>query len=296
MRLVLMAAGHGRRFGGLKQLAPVGPVGEAVMDYTVRFAEQAGYDSVVLVVREAIREEVVTHVKRMWPSDLAVAIAVQKEDRPGTAYALLSARPEIDGPFAVANADDLYEHDALAAIRRHFDAGSAAEASTTPHLLVAYELVSTVLTAAEVKRGLCLVASSGELASVVEHRVTLRSDGRFDGVPLSDHTDQSLENRTPAVLRGDELVSMNLWGFAPRILDHLLHAVAPYEPGGPGEEVLLPTVVGSLVRARRDRVQVVSTKSRCYGITHPEDVRLVREHLELTHPAADQAESVDTRL
>lgn len=285
MRLVLMAAGHGRRFGGLKQLAPVGPDGEALMDYTARFAEQAGYDGIVLVVREQIRAQVLDHVRRRWPRALPVAATVQP-DRPGTAYALLSARPEIDGPFAVANADDLYEPDALEAVRRHFAGRSPAAAAGHPHLLVAYELVRTVLTSAEVKRGLCRVRGSGELASVDEHRVTLRDDGHFDALALTDRHGRGARGRTPSRLRGDELVSMNLWGFAPRILERLAEAVAPHEPGGPGEEVLIPTVVGALVRARRERVQVVATTSRCYGITHQEDVPLVRDHLALAHASA----------
>src|SRR5579863_10053944 len=103
MRLVILAAGHGRRFGGLKQLAPVGPNGEAIMDYTASAAQSCGFDGIVVVVRKDIRHEIVEHIKGNWPSDLPVYYAIQGPV-PGTAQAVLSAAPYLDGPFGIANA------------------------------------------------------------------------------------------------------------------------------------------------------------------------------------------------
>jgi CTP:molybdopterin cytidylyltransferase MocA len=280
MKLVLLAAGHGRRFGGLKQVAPVGPRGEAIMDYTVRHAEQVGYDGVVVVVREEIRDEIALHIDSRWDLAIPVEIVVQPA-RPGTAYAVLCARPAVDGCFAVANADDLYEPDALALIHQHFAARSASQARDE-HMLVAYEIGKTVLTDAEVKRGICRVAMGGRLAGVAEHTVCLRQDGDFDGVPLASVGSARRETR----LGRSTPVSMNLWGFSEAIFDTLEAAVAPFEPDGPDSEILLPQVVGAHVAAGSMAVHVAFTASRCYGVTHREDVPLVRDHLEVVESDA----------
>ena len=124
MQLVLLAAGHGRRFGGLKQLAPVGPRDEAIMDNTARSAAASGFESVVLVVREEIRAEISAHVRRRWPAELAVELVCQAPV-PGTAQAVLSARPLVTGPFAVANADDLYGDEAFVALVSKVDLNAA---------------------------------------------------------------------------------------------------------------------------------------------------------------------------
>lgn len=279
MKLVLLAAGHGTRFGGLKQVAPVGPAGEAIMDHTVRHAEQCGYEGVVLVVREEIREEIASHVRTRWSPTMPVELVCQPR-RPGTAYAVLCTRPLVDGPFAVANADDLYEPDALALLRDHF-APSSRGAARPEHVLVAYELTKTVLTAGEVKRGICAVGPGGMLKGVAEHKVRLRTDGCFQATPLERALQPDAAMAAPVVLDGSVPVSMNLWGFAPSVFEALTTAVVPFEPGGPDREVLLPEVVGASVAAGRAAVQVVRTTSRCYGVTHREDVPLVREHLEV---------------
>lgn len=287
MKLVILAAGHGTRFGGLKQVAPVGPNGEAIMDYTVRFAEECGYEGVVLVVREEIREQLTEHVRTRWSEALPVDLVCQPAQQ-GTTYAVLCTERYLDGPFAVANADDLYEPEALRHIRLHF-AERQQSPLEPPHVLVGYELTKTVLTAAEVKRGLCRVEPGGQLRSVEEHKVRLRSDGRFDARPLAE--EPTTAEREPLLLSGREPVSMNLWGFSPRIFAHLERAAAEHRRGEPSDELLLPQVVGELVRRREEDVRMVTTTSRCYGVTHREDVPLVREHLELrlglgTVPAA----------
>lgn len=289
MKLVLLAAGHGRRFGGLKQIAPIGPHGEALMDYTVLSAEECGFDGIVLVVREEIREQLVAHVGSRWPTSMAVEVVVQPE-RPGTAYAVLCAQALVDGPFAVANADDLYETDALDVLSKHFAPIPMATTVPAPHVLVAYDLANTVLTASELKRGICRVGPSGILEDIVEHHVRRAGGGSFATVPLSHASSLEDSPVLPTMCDGRELVSTNLWGFAPRIFDHLAEAIAPFEPGGPDREILLPEVVGSLVSEGRDEVRVVTTTSRCYGVTHQEDVPFVRAYLEREHLEARQTD------
>ena len=270
MQLVILAAGHGRRFGGLKQLAPVGPNGEAIMDYTARSADALGYEGVVVVVRDEIREEIARHVRRSWPASLPTELVCQPAT-PGTAQAVLSARPVLGQRFGVANADDLYGTDALRLLRA--PAGGEDGEGDAPHLLVAYRLVQTVLTAAPVTRGVCEVSESGSLQAIVEHRVEPAEAGGFLAVPLDD-------DRPTRHLGGQELVSMNLWGFESRILDRLEEALERFVPGQHGRrELLLPDVVGRLVAAGEDEVRVVVTTSRCIGVTHQEDLALVGEEL-----------------
>ncbi len=285
VQLVILAAGHGRRFGGLKQLAPVGPNGEAIMDYTATRAEACGFDGIVLVVREEIRDEIVAHVERVWSLEIPVAYVCQVAV-PGTAQAVYSARPVLDGAFAVANADDLYSEEALQALVDHFrpvpsaalapGATVAAERAET-HLVVGHRLLRTILTDAPVTRGLLDVEADGRLRRIVEHTVTLRDDGTFDATVLG-------RGREPvgpvAHLLGDEPVSMNLWAFAPRMLDRIGEALAAFDPEhAPHAELLLPDVIGAVVAAGTEVVHVVEIASRCIGITHPDDVGLVHDEI-----------------
>jgi hypothetical protein len=271
MQLVLLAAGHGRRFGGLKQLAPVGPHGEALMDFTARDALAAGFGGVILIVREEIQIELLDHIGSFWPADLLVVPVVQGAIA-GTAQAVASARPFIDGPFGVANADDLYGATALVTL-----AGHLRDATAGDHVLVAYHLRNTVLTDSPVIRGLCETGENDFLARIVEQRMQRLPDGSFEGTPIAGPGAGRLQR-----LSGEEQVSMNLWGFAESILDDLDSALdafdpetAPHDEGKP-PELLLPDVAGQVVTGQRARIQVVGSNSRCIGLTHPDDLPLVR--------------------
>lgn len=271
MQLVVLAAGHGRRFGGLKQLAPVGPNGEAIMDYTARDAFEAGFGDMVLIVREEVRDEVCAHVDKYWPSELGLEVVVQGPVA-GTAQAVASAAPAIEASFGVVNADDLYGTDAMSML-----AGTVSELSGNRHAIVGYQLARTVLTEAPVTRGVCETTSDGDLVRIVEQTVLRRSDG-FEGAPIG-----APESLPATALTGEEIVSMNLWGFSSSIFDELEGALdrfdpetAPHLPGKPAE-LLLPAVVAGLVDEARASVLVSETDARCIGITHPDDLALVRE-------------------
>jgi hypothetical protein len=279
MQLVVLAAGHGRRFGGLKQLAPVGPNGEAIMDYTVTAAASCGFTGAVVVVREEILEEMQEHVAKFFPPSLKTEFAIQGPRR-GTAEAVACTAPFIEGPFAVANADDLYACEALAFISSHFLSGAHDADISSQHLLVGYQILNTILTASQVKRGLINVGSDGSLERIVETSVNLRLDGRFDATALHHDADAPAPS---AVLTGSEHVSMNLWGFHPRVFDELEAALASNEANETNDtELLLPDVVADLITSGRDRVHVVRTESRCIGITNPEDFALVQDELSVS--------------
>ena len=315
MQLVLLAAGFGRRFGGLKQLAPVGPNGEAIMDYTVGSAIRAGFDEVVLIVREEVQKELLDHVREHWAPGLRVTPVVQGPVA-GTAQAVASAASHITGPFGVANADDLYGDDGFATLANQLRSlGSFGEGGGDPgrldpaggdprrldpaggdprrldpaggdprrlatsgeHVIVAYRLADTIIGNGLVTRGICRVDETGHLTELVEHMVYQGHDGLFLGRPLGAGDD------FPGTeLIGDEETSMNLWGFDPQIFDHLDTALAGFdqssipEVDGKPPELLLPSVVSDLVRDRRATVRVILTKGRCIGITHPDDLPAVR--------------------
>ena len=288
MQLVVLAAGRGQRFGGLKQLAAVGPSGEAIMDYTVRAALDCGFTGVVLVVSNESAGDIRTHVEHRWPTSLEVDYAFQPP-RPGTAQAVLAARDLITGPFGVANADDLYAEKALTEIVTHFASlGAPTLASRSlpvSHVLVAYELVQTVLTSGPVTRGLIQVSDDGCLDAILEHRVQLREDGQFDASPLPGHGSRQIHGSLASatkLLTGKERVSMNLWGFDPSVFVVLGGSPREDDPGVDGPtELLIPDVVEQLISDGSGTVQVVDTDARCIGLTHREDLPILQEELTI---------------
>ncbi len=293
--LVLLAAGAARRYGSFKPLAPVGPRGEALVDLAVRDAVSAGFDRVVFVVRKQTEEALAYHVRKDWPATLPVTFVCQDADEPvagivarggkppGTAHAVLSAREAVRGSFAVVNGDDLYGADALGLLAGHLSTGEGPDAAK--HALVAYRLRNTVLTDGTVTRATCERRAGGDLAAILERSVTRQSDGTFSS-PAGE-------------LTGDELVSVNLWGFRPSIFPVLEKAVDAFfaaDPlggtrasaksgtnattGAPGDEVLLPTVVGAMLGdPDAAAVRVIETDAECLGVTHASDRALLHARL-----------------
>lgn len=251
MQLVVLAAGMGRRFGGLKQLTPVGAQGEAIMDVLLARAATCGFGGAVVIVRAEIESAVTAHFEAHSPP-MPWRIVVQPvpdgRDRPmGTAHALLMCRDTIAGPFAVVNADDLYPLDAFDALARHLS-------TADEHALVAFRLEQTLVGDRPVSRALLELAGD-HLAGIHENTSVRRTS-------------------TP----GDAWVSMNMWGFRHTIFDDLASAVDAFIARGAHGEVLLPDVVSSMV-ANGTPVRVLRCAEACIGITYAEDVEAVRTAL-----------------
>jgi CTP:molybdopterin cytidylyltransferase MocA len=279
--LVLLAAGLGSRFGGPKQIAPIGPNGSTLIDYAARDARAAGFDRLVLVVRGEIAATVEDHVRNHWPPELpaefvrqdleetaAAAVRSGRTKPLGTGHAILTAAPHLDGPFGVANADDHYGASGLATLARHLDAGGG-------HVLVGYRLANTLLGDRPVNRALCRVDGDGKLTALVEGEVRTGPDGltwRPIGAP-----DSEAESMT-----GGEVVSVNLWGFTGEVVPLLEEAFDAFTAGGgieSGAELLLPTVVGDHLGPGGLDVTVLVSEERCLGVTHPDDVPLLQATL-----------------
>jgi len=282
--LVVLAAGMAKRYGGCKPLAPVGLHGEAVIDLIAGDSASAGFGEVVLVLGPQTGPAIRYHVRRCFPSWLGVSFTEQRVPL-GTAHAVLCARKHVgDGPFAVVNADDVYGAPAMSLL-----AGRLAEGDE--HAIVSYRLRDTVVADAPVTRGICEVGPDGHLVRLVERRgVARRPDGAFD---VGDGLD-------PGVLSGTTPVSMNLWGFQPSIWPVLETAVLSAHPSVSPDgavpdpaaltddaEVLLPEVVGDMIAGRTDlragdaTVRVLDGPGRCIGVTHADDLPLVRNELAL---------------
>lgn len=252
MHLVVLAAGLGTRFGGLKQLEPVGPRGEAIMDVLLTRAAGCGFDRAVVVVRAEIEASVRSHLTAIAPPmpwSTVVQPVPPERDRPlGTAHAVLMCRAEIGGRFAVVNADDLYPDTAFAALGSHL-------ATSDEHALVAFRLERTVIGERPVSRA--VLAINGDHLVEITENTALR----------------------PATMPAGTWVSMNMWRFQPSIFEHLERAVRAFTAAGSDGEVLLPDVVATMAEDG-EITRVLFCEEPCIGITYAEDIAIVRRALE----------------
>lgn len=256
--LVILAAGRARRYGGLKQLAPIGVHGEAVIDLLASDAFAAGFGDVVFVVNSETGPTIEEHVRRHWPREHEVRFTVQHQLR-GTVDAVLSAVEALDQtrPFGVSNADDLYGRDAFLKLGHHL-------ITQSNNCLVGFQLDRALVGNLPVSRGTCNVVNN-HLTDIVERR---NVQATLDGFIAED-------GLTPERLHPQSLVSMNLWGFRPNIIPLMGEAVAAHdfvaEP-----EIQLSTFVGQILHHTPLRFDVLPTSSRCIGVTHADDLPIAQ--------------------
>ncbi|MFN0088794.1 MAG: NDP-sugar synthase [Acidimicrobiales bacterium] len=289
LTLLVLAAGLGSRFGGAKQLAEVGPNGEALLDYTLDDARAAGFARVVLIVRSDLEGLVAEHLARRQPAELDYELVAQDADelappraRPwGTAHAVLAARRALHTPFAVVNADDYYGPSAFAQLADAFAADERAGSERS--WLVAYRLARTLSPAGPVSRGVCEVGEDGSLRRITEQLALRRGD------------DGAIRNESGEVFAPDSLVSMNLWGLRPALLEPLeaaFEVFAARHREDPKAEHQLPTALDELARAGLTTVRVVPTEERWIGITYAEDLAEASARLaDLRRSPSDRAAS-----
>jgi NDP-sugar pyrophosphorylase family protein len=281
--LLILAAGIGSRYGGLKQADGMGPNGESILEFSVRDAVKAGFGKLVLVIRKDIetefREKVGHKVEKLMPTfyayqetDTALEWLDQKPERLkpwGTGHAILSAKAYLTEPFIAINADDYYGSDAFATISKFLTT------SCTPstYAMVAYHLANTLSENGSVSRGVCTADKEGYLTHVIERTKIERLE---DGIYFFDEKDER------HFLADDTLVSMNFWGFHHSLLfiiEDMFREFVTANISNPKAEFYIPTVVNQQISTGAARVKVLTSDSQWYGVTYPDDKETVRAAL-----------------
>lgn len=284
--LAIMAAGIGSRYGGFKQIDPVGPGGETLVDFAVYDALAAGFEKIVFIIAPDIEDELQEWINKNL-NDRCQAVTVFQEltrlppqqaisptrKKPwGTAHALLCAQDAIDSPFAVINADDFYGREAY---QKLFHFLYEKDQDRSPEFcLIGYVLGNTLTDYGHVARGVCQVNPDQTLRSVVEYRKIARfgSEARF-----------SEDGENWLNIANDTIVSMNMWGFSPRIFEQLNRQFIPFLNKNKDQlnsaEYFLPDVVRNMIQQELARVQVIPTDERWFGMTYQEDKVHVQQAL-----------------
>jgi len=275
--LVVLAAGIGSRYGGLKQLDPVGPSGELIVDYSVYDAIRAGFGRLVFVIRESMADEFRAAIGSRYEGRIDVEYAFQELDqlpeghsvpvvreKPwGTGHAVLAAAGHVDTPFAVVNADDFYGQGSYASLSRFLCKGDTL--AKPGYALVAYELRNTLSDHGPVARGVCACDAAGNLEEVVElTRIERQGDG---AVSMAD-------DGASRELTGDEPVSLNFWGFDVSVFAHLRALFAEFleeSSADPKAEFFLPAAIDTLIDRGEITCRVIHTDERWAGVTYRED-------------------------
>jgi NDP-sugar pyrophosphorylase family protein len=282
--LMILAAGMGSRYGGLKQVDKLGPSGETIIDYSVFDAMRAGFGKVVLVIRKSIEKdfletygdgflakvpyEIVYQELDMLPDGFA--LPAERTKPWGTAHAIWVAREVVNEPFVVINADDFYGLEAYQTLASFIDKQSD---DANEYAMCSYKLENTLSEHGTVSRGVCLVNEEGMLEAVDE-QVKIGYDDA--GNIISEITGQLVK------LQPDTMVSMNIWAFKPTVFefieDYLCEFLAQ-DAANPKAELFTPRLVDRLIQERKAKVRVLSSSARWFGVTYVEDKLAVMENL-----------------
>jgi dTDP-glucose pyrophosphorylase len=290
--LLVLAAGMGSRYGGLKQIDPVGPHGEAIIDYSIYDAVRAGFGKLVLVICKDIEGQFKEMFGGRFEKQIAVEYVLQELDKLppgysvppgrakpwGTAHAILVAADAIREPFAAINADDFYGFQSYRMLTQHLQSGSADSA------MVGFTLRNTLSDFAGVARGICRVSDSDYLQTIVE-LTKIERDGA--GAKHTDTTGQITK------LTGDEVVSMNLWGFTPAVFVHLKSRFDEFLKNNGNDlksEFYISSTVSELVAAGQLRVKVLRTHDSWFGVTYHQDRPHVVESIRKLIASGDYPE------
>ena len=283
--LLVLAAGMGSRYGGVKQIDAVGMHNETLLDFSVYDAQRAGYGKVVFIIRKDIekdfRERLFDRIARNMDADYVfqnldsllsaeqVAQASERKKPWGTIHALLCAQNAVKTPFTVINADDYYGRSAYEDLGKYL---SALENDSTEHAMVGYILENTMSASGSVSRGICKV-QDGLLKTMEENtKIEYTADGG-----IVSHLERGDE-----MLTGKEVVSMNFFGFTPKVFDSFVpywEAFIKDNITAAKAECLLPNAAGKMVEDGEGTIKVLTSQERWFGMTYPEDKKIVVEEL-----------------
>lgn len=287
--LVIMAAGIGSRFGGgIKQLEPVGPGGEIIMDYSIHDALEAGFDRIVFVIRHDLEKDFKEVIGRRIEKIAPVSYAFQELDdipdgftvpkgrkKPwGTGQAVLSVRDIVKEPFLVINADDYYGKEVFKKIHDYMIEHMDENAPVYDVCMGGFILANTLSDNGGVTRGVCDVGEDGVLKAVKETYNIVKT---ADGLTASD------KEGNPVLVKEEQHVSMNMWGLTPAFIEELERGFPVFlkglKNGDLKSEYLLPTIIDQMIKDGRARVRVLETKDHWFGVTYKEDKEGVAESI-----------------
>ena len=275
--LLVMAAGMGSRYGGLKQLDAIGPNGETIIDYSVYDAVKSGFSKVVFIIRREFEKEFKKKISDKYAGKIQVEFAFQEllalpngftcpegRKKPwGTGHAILSALDLIDESFVVINGDDYYGRESFKVVADYYRAGAE------QFSMVAFQLDKTLSIFGGVTRGLCTL-KEGKLDTVIETE-------NLQKIEQGTSSDRDI------VLDGTEPVSMNMWGFTPVLFDYLKDMFLEFLNENGKElksEFLIPSVINDLIQSEREQVHVLRSNSSWFGVTYKEDKPYVMGEIE----------------
>ncbi len=277
MTLVIMAAGMGSRFGGLKQVEPVGPNGEFILDYSIYDAIKAGYNKVVFIIKEEnydlFRQTIGKRIEKKIKVEYAFqriqdvpsgVIAPKDRVKPwGTSHAILSAKKYVDEAFTVINADDFYGYEPFKIIKDFFEKNN----DENLYAMIGYNVKNTMTVNGSVKRGVCSKNENNELTDLIESSIE-KKDGKIIATPLED-------DKKPFIIDENTLVSMNFFGFKPSIFNYLEDEMIEFFNKHKNDldkcEFLIPTSVFKRIDEGKISVKVLDTNEKWYGVTYKED-------------------------
>lgn len=279
--LLILAAGMGSRYGGIKQLDSFGPNGETIIDYSLYDAIRSGFGKVVFIIREELRDDCIRLFGPKLEGKIEYDFSIQgfdsylpadlsdvKREKPwGTGHAVLCAWENTQTPFAVINADDFYGTEAFQTIANFL----VNDKDETVHTLISYQLKNTLSENGTVSRGVCSVDEDGFLTDVIERtKIERLSDGNIVFHDLGE----------PVILDDNTPVSMNFWGFKPGVfpeIEKMFHTYARENFNAPKAEFYIPKVMSNLMEAGKGKCRVFSNSSDWFGVTYPEDKEPVRD-------------------
>ncbi len=286
--LVIMAAGMGSRYGGVKQLDPVGPSGEIIMDYSVYDAISAGFNKVVFIIRKELEKDFREVIGDKFSKDIEVDYVFQElDDLPdgfdlpkgrtkpwGTGQAVLSCKGVVNEPFAVINADDYYGKEAFIKIHDYL-ASLDSSADKYAFCMAGFVLGNTLSDNGTVTRGVCKVDEEGILIDINETADLIQVGDLVEGRDLMTDEEVSLDINS--------VVSMNMWGFTPELLEELDARFKNFLKDYGSQlktEYLLPDVIADLIKEDKADVRILSTKDKWFGVTYKEDKEKVMESFQ----------------
>lgn len=276
--LVVMAAGIGSRYGGFKQIEPVGPTKEFIIDYSVYDAIRCGFNKIVFIIKDEIYEAFLETIGKRLPKDIQIEYAFQRmndiplniniENRKkplGTAHAIYCARNQIEGNFAIINADDFYGYGSFKQLSSFLD-----NDLTNPetYCVIGYRLQNTITDNGSVKRGVCLEENG--LLTMLDESIIEKQDHIYTRTSITTGYKEEVDK--------DTMVSMNMLGFPKQFLKHIENALKEFlldEKNLEDKECLVPVIIGDLIKQNKVQVKLLETHEKWYGVTYKEDKELV---------------------